>query len=68
MTKDLTHKQIAFGLYQAYTQNGMSQPDSKERLVSVLFLAPATYTLEFVDQILTEIERGEGASPCSPVA
>ena len=57
MTKDLTHKQVALGLYQAYRQNGMSQPDSKERLVSVLFCAPAIYSPGLVDKILNEIER-----------
>ena len=51
-------KLVAYGLYLAYRDSGLSEKHSRQRLCDVLFLAPRQYPLEFVDQILSEIEGG----------
>jgi len=58
-------KKVAKDLYKAYRKNGMSEPDSKERLGSILVLAPEEYPMEVLYEILEEIENEETVNEMS---
>lgn len=60
MSKD--SKQVALDLYKFYRQNGISGPDSKEKLTFLLITTPTVYSMRLINEILDKIEIEEATT------